>query len=180
MRAKKTTLKIVALIVALGILTLGIWVFIFMAVPEILWKESRTYRNTDSEEMIVYVADRYALKFPEGITDIKAAKTMTSWDGWSSFALRFQIGSKDIDAFLMNFNESLINFKPYNKNNDERLTENYPEWFKSEITKGRMGSVRVQAAKVPNVSFKLNIYFDLTDAETCIIFLRGTYKSDAG
>lgn len=134
-------------------------------------REFTKYQNTNPAKMIVYLEKRYAFDFPDSISDAKAAKRMTGFDGSSSFIMKFHIERDDVEAFVSSLGvlaESHVFF-------DERQRESYPAWYKTPITTGKLSRIR-RRKSIHNADWSFYVYIDLGNEQEPVIYLEGCYS----
>jgi len=119
--------------------------------------------------LIPVLEDAFELKFPDDITDVKAAKTVR-WMKYIQFIMRFAAEPNDVDTFIKSF-PGKIHFVELDPNNDYRQkTYGVPSWYKQPIRKGKRGV----AFLVKRIN-RIAICIDMTDENKYIVYLRGYY-----
>jgi hypothetical protein len=121
------------------------------------------YYSCSPEELIVKLEGKLDLKFPDGITEIKTAKTHVS-EGSVSFLIRFTAEPNVVDAFFNSFPEEVI-FQEYTPSDDVRANLS---WFNKPIQKGKICSQR------PGRGWSI-IYIDMTNEKWYVVYMRGYY-----
>ena len=113
--------------------------------------------------------DLLGLKFPDGITKIKAAKTIRS-EGTVSFVIRFTAEPNVLDAFVRSF-PGEIHFFKYDPSYDSRAKRwSAPAWFKDPIRKGKIGSPLTR----PGITVS-GMYIDMTNEKRYVVYWSGYY-----
>lgn len=123
------------------------------------------YHRTSEKKLIRFLEERYDYTFPLSMINVKAGELYTGIDGSSMYILKFQISSKELDIFMMQFDKSAENLRAYASEADRRTGDEYPERFKTPIEKGLIGN-----SAVPY------IYIDTGNQNESIIYMEGVYK----
>lgn len=165
-RAKPIIIITVAVIVTplacWGLLNLMIWLYHLGPVKG-------KYYLCAPEELIVKLEDIFGHKFPDGITEIKAAKTPWS-EGSVSFIIRFTAEPNVVDAFVNSFPEDFI-FREYAPSEDMRSSISSLAWFNKPIRKGKMSfPSRIRLARGRSY-----IYIDMTNEKRYVVYMCGSY-----
>jgi hypothetical protein len=161
--AKLTIIITVAVIITplacWGLLHLMIWLYHLGPVHG-------KYYLCAPEELIVKLEDIFGHKFPDGITEIKAAKT--HWEeGNVSFLIRFTAEPNVVDAFVNSF-PGEVAFEEYAPSKEMRPNLS---WFKKPIQKGKIGFPSINRS-APGFSI---IFIDITNEKLYIVYMFGHY-----
>jgi hypothetical protein len=129
------------------------------------------YYWCDPKELIADIESNSGLKFPDGLTEIKAAKSIRS-EGAVFFIIRFTAEPNVLNAFFNTLPEEVI-FNEYNPSYDVRT--NLPsilDWFKKPIQKGKIGIKR--STINPEIGQSL-FYIDMINDKSYVVYWRGYY-----
>jgi hypothetical protein len=129
------------------------------------------YYWCDPKELIMDIEDNFGHKFPNGIMEIKAAKTLQR-EGTISFLIRFTAEPNVVDAFFNSFPGEVV-FNEYTSSDDMRTNfSSVPAWFKKPIRKGKMG-YKLSTIN-PNIGNSF-IYIDTANEKRYVVYWIGYY-----
>ncbi|MGB2807520.1 MAG: hypothetical protein WBC22_07260 [Sedimentisphaerales bacterium] len=176
-RKSRRTKILVIVLSSLVVVVLIIFSMFGLAKILVRWYDSGTYYDYDSDKMVVYVEKKFNIDIPDSAGEIKAAKTGQTWDRWSGFILRFVVKPSEVSKFL----ETAVgnDLDPYNSKRDDRYHpyKSTPEWWTKPIKEGKIGYIYVKNTFVKDGTSEIYIYIDVTDEESNVVYLRGTYRS---
>ena len=136
-----------------------------------LVRDKFMYYWCDPKELIVHMEGIFGHKFPDGITEIKAAKTLRS-EGSVSFIIRFTAEPNVVDAFVNSF-PGEVKIEEYAPSDDVRIKLwSAPAWFKKPIRKGKIGFPSMnRPARGRSI-----IYIDMTNEKWYVVYMSGHYR----
>lgn len=168
--------RTIIILTAIILISLGLWAG-FKVLGYLNYRFG-AYRGTDKsmfdlcvpEELIVKLEGKLGLKFTNDITEIKAAKKLSS-EGSVFFLIRFTAEPNVVDAFFNSFPGEVI-FNEYALSDDVRT--NLPSalaWFKKPIRKGKIG---FPSSNLSTRVFSI-MYIDMTNEKKYVVYWRGYY-----
>lgn len=172
--AKLTIIIPVAVIVTL----LACWGLLnFMMIwLDLLGPDKGVLKKCDPQDLILAMEDSFDLKFPDGITEIKAAKTPPS-EGSVYFVIRFTAEPNALDALVASFPGG-FHFREHEPIEDPRANmDGVPIWYKDPIREGKIGYPR-RTPHMKSVGTNLwPMYIDMTDKKRFVVYWRGYHRS---
>lgn len=171
---------VIILMVFVGLFSCREWVFHLIASQ---WDH---YYQYSGKPMLEYISDRHQIQFPPDNQNIRAAKTLTSWEGWSDFVLSFQTSPKMAREFIDSFPRPL-QVRPLKLGEDTffkyagdpmiETSDDLPDWVPRKIPKGEIGTISLPTRKDPNTSFPITVMIETINDTTCIVYHKGNYKA---
>lgn len=133
-------------------------------------------KKCDPQDLILDMEDSFDLKFPDGITEIKAAKTPPS-EGSVYFVIRFTAEPNALDALVASFPGG-FHFREYEPIEDSRANvDGGPIWFKDPIREGKIG-YSSWTPHMKSVGTGLwPMYIDMTDKKRFVVYWSGYHRS---
>lgn len=162
--------------IAAIVLLLACWALfhIDLILSSIMGADKFTFYNCPPEEVIARMETAFGLKFPDGVTKIRAAKTPYS-EGNTSFVIRFTAEPNVVDALLRSFPGG-IRLHEYTRESDFRPeTAGAPGWYKDPIQRGKWGCPGPTPSMERAGTALLNIYIDMTDDAKYVVYWTGYY-----
>ena len=167
---------IVAIAIFLGSLSIlvvaGVALMFVLGFP---FNLTGVYFECNPKRMLNHLEKTFVIDFPEGITEVRAAKTLVSWDEGVGFKIRFVADPNTVERFLKSFPKE-VELYPYRHDRDIRGSGDTPRWFTVPIIQGKQ-SVGSLGVGEPGASMgRLNI--DTTDENNFVVYIYGGYDSE--
>jgi hypothetical protein len=137
--------------------------------------EKATFYWCAPKELITDMEGAFDLKFPDSITEIKAARRPRS-EGSVHFIIRFTAEPNALDALVTSFPGG-FRFIEYVPIGDSRANiDDVPIWFKDPIQEGKIGYPR-RTRHMHSVGTDLHsMYIDMMDEKKFVVYWRGYYR----
>ncbi len=170
---KRITVLVVLL---LFVLMMSIAAFIWLGVAVGRGYEARDYQTRhvecDPGELLPVLEKLFDVNFPQGLRDVKAAKSLEPFDGVIFFIVKFTADPDTVNGFFKTFPKK-IRFTPYDAEYDGRIRSGTwppPAWFTKPIQKGMKARHYIGHLHGSTV-----IYIDSTDEQNYVVYLHGSY-----
>ena len=168
---RKWTKPTIIIPIAIILISLGLWAGfkVLGRFGAFLGPDKFTFYLCDPNELIADMEDAFDLKFPDGITEIKAAKPLWS-EGNDSFVIRFTAEPNVVDEFVSSFPRRIV-FNEYVPSDHGRSNfSSAPAWYRKPIRKGKIGGSPSRRA-----SGLFVISIDMTNEKKYIVYMDGHY-----
>jgi len=133
------------------------------------------YIERAPERFLTYLEKTFVIDFPEGITEVKVAKTSGSWDGAVGFMIKFTADPNTVDRFLKSFQED-VELYPYTREDDSRnILKPAPKWFSEPITEGKRARLGLVSREYGKAGSDLSAYIDIKNEESFVVYIHGGY-----
>jgi hypothetical protein len=154
------------------VIVLVIWLLISFANKFLrdLYYEYR-YIECKPEELLPDLERIFDVNFPEGIREVRTAKTRGLWDSTdSAFIVKFSAPPDITNKFVESFPEK-VTLGSYEAESDFRNNRQLstPQWFIESIKKGNEGSVYASNKDI-------DLYIDTSNKKNFVVYLRGYYE----
>ena len=163
--------------IAIILISLGLWAgfkvlgYLNYYFGAYLIPSKGTYYWCAPKELISDIEGNFGYKFPDGMTKIKAAKTLQS-EGTVSFIIRFTAEPNVVDAFFNSFPGKVV-FSEYTPSDDMRSNlSSTLAWFKKPIRKGKIG---FKLSTINPAIGNSIIYIDMKNEKSYVVYWDGYY-----
>lgn len=172
-RRKQIIVLIAIVLGSLSILVIAGAVFIsFYLLPFFV---GDIYIERAPERFLAHLEKTFVIDFPEGIREVKVAKTSGSWDGAVGFMIKFNADPNTVDRFLKSFQED-VELYPYTIEDDIRdILKPAPKWFSDSITQGKRAGFGLVSREYGKAGSVLYVYIDTTNQESLVVYIHGGY-----
>ena len=133
------------------------------------------YIECAPERIMTYLEKTFVIDFPECIREVKAAKTLGSWDGAVGFMIKFVADPNTVDRFLKSFQED-VELYPYTRENDIRdILKPMHSWSMVPIKQGKSAIPGLFSRDYGKAGSDLYVYIDTTNQESFVVYVHGGY-----
>ena len=133
------------------------------------------YIERAPERILTHLEKTFVIDFPKCIREVKAAKTLGSWDGAVGFMIKFAADPNTVDRFLNSFQEE-VNLSQYRVDDDIRdILKPAPKWFSESITQGKRSGFGLVSRDYGKAGSDLYVYIDTTNQESFVVYIHGGY-----
>jgi len=169
---------IVAIAIVLGCLSIlvvaGVALMFLLGLPFYL---TGVYFECNPERMVSHLEKTFVMDFPEGITEVRAAKSF-GWDDSIGFMVKFADDPNSVDRFLKSFPKE-VSLYQYRREGDIRNSRTYtPKWFSQPITQGKEASPILRSRDYGKASSHLSVYIDTTNEKSFVVYIHGGYDGE--
>jgi hypothetical protein len=166
----------VAIAIVLGSLSIlivaGVALMFLLGLPFYL---TGVYFECNPERMVSHLEKTFVIDFPDGITEIRTAKSF-GWDDSIGFMVKFVAEPNSVDRFLNSFQEE-VNLSQYRVEDDIRNARTYvPKWFSEPIIQGKETRPSFRSRDYGKASSHLSVYIDTTNEKSFVVYIHGGYE----